>query len=78
MFRIALLVISLIPLGCAAPFLAAQPETQRWDEPAQGAEMVVSVGDPLLSGGKPSSIGRSSYPPGCRQADTRSLLANTS
>lgn len=53
MARLAfLIIVFVLPLGCATPFMAAPPETEKWAEPAKGAEVIVHVGDPLLAVGE--------------------------
>lgn len=52
MCRLILAAAVMISLGCATPFMAANPETQIWEEPSQGTETVAYVGDPILVAGK--------------------------
>ncbi len=52
MSRIILAAIGVISFGCATPFIAANPETQIWEEPGQGVESMAYIGDPILVAGK--------------------------
>lgn len=52
MSRFILAATIIMSFGCAAPFMAANPETQIWAEPVQGVEATAYVGDPILAVGK--------------------------